>query len=41
MIFDYMDHDMTGLLDRTRDARRFTAAQVQGRGGVGGHVGGA
>ncbi len=30
-IFDYMDHDMTGLLERTnRENRKFTAAQVGG-----------
>ncbi|KAI7837692.1 hypothetical protein COHA_008485 [Chlorella ohadii] len=30
MIFDYMDHDMTGLLERTnRENRKFTAAHVK------------
>lgn len=29
MMFDYMDHDMTGLLERTqREGRRFTVPQV-------------
>lgn len=29
-IFDYMDHDMTGLLERTnRENRKFNAAQVR------------
>ncbi|PSC69315.1 cyclin-dependent kinase C-2-like isoform A [Micractinium conductrix] len=30
MMFDYMDHDMTGLLERTqREGRRFTVPQVK------------
>lgn len=32
MMFDYMDHDMTGLLERSqKEGKRFTAAQVRQR----------
>ena len=33
MVFDYMDHDMTGLLERSRkEGPQFTAPQVRWRG---------